>query len=140
MVLSKNNISENPANRGIFYLKAFLWIVLLSGIHSVNAQAKAYVNEPKREFGKVKKGEQLEFVYPVLNKGTQPLLIQPYEADCSCTTVEVPQKPILPGDSAMVKIKFNTGMVYDRQDRVVKLTTNGGMIKLRFKGFVQRVN
>jgi hypothetical protein len=141
MALSSHRSFKNPAFGGIFYLRAILIMLLMSvGLKNVNAQAKAIAREPKRDFGKVKKGELLEFEYWIVNTGNQPLLIQPYEAECSCTKVEIPQKPVLPADSSVVKIKFNTGIVYDRQDRLVKLSSNGGVIKLRFKGFVNRVN
>jgi hypothetical protein len=141
MVQIKNHFkSENPAKSGIFNWHMLLVLLGMFSANASFAQALAKTKTNKFDFGTVVKGEVLEFNYTVFNIGKSPLLIQPYEPDCSCTSVILSEKPVLPGDSTVIKIKFNTGIVYERQDRVVKLNSNGGSIKLRFKGFVKKNN
>ena len=106
----------------------------------VNAQAIVKVDDAKQSFGTVKKGDMVELSYTLTNIGNEPLLIQKYEVQCSCTSVEFDTKPIVPGRSTIVKVKFDTKTVYERQDRIVYLISNNknGDVKLRFKGFVKR--
>lgn len=105
-----------------------------------NGQAIAKVDDPKQSFGTVTKGDLVELKYIITNTGNEPLLIQKFEVQCTCTSVIFDEKPVLPGNSTIVTVKFDTKTVYDRQDRIVSLISNvkGGVIKLRFKGFVKR--
>ena len=59
--------------------------------------------------------------YVVTNIGTVPLLLKDFEVECSCTTAEFDDKPVLPGKSTTIVVKFDT---------------KDGYIKLRFKGNV----
>ena len=107
---------------------------------SAYSQAIIKVDDVKQSFGEVKKGDVVEMKYVLTNVGTEPLLLYKYEVECSCTTAEYDDKPILPGKSTTVIVKFDTKSAYDRQDRIVKLSSNNknGDIKLRFKGNVKR--
>jgi hypothetical protein len=104
-----------------------------------NAQAIAKVDTVKKSFDRVKKGVVVEFNYTITNVGKEPLLLQDYDVQCSCTSVSFDKRPITPGNSTIVTVKFDTKTVYEKQDRVVKIISNnkGGDIKLRFKGYVE---
>ncbi len=133
--------TKDPATSGIFYLPRIVSVlVLMLFAFSIRAQAVAKVEDAKQSFGIVTKGEVVELKYVITNAGNEPLLIQKFEVQCSCTSVIFDEKPVLPGNSTTVTVKFDTKTVYDRQDRIVTLTSNvkGGEIKLRFKGFVKR--
>lgn len=106
---------------------------------SIHSQAIAKVDTAKKSFDKVKKGAMLEFKYTITNIGKEPLILQNYEVQCSCTSVSFDEKPVPPGKSTVVTVKFDTKTVYERQDRVVRIQSNnkGGDIKLRFKGYVE---
>lgn len=43
----------------------------------------------------------------VVNTGTEPLLIVKAQAGCGCTSINYPEAPILPGDTAAVSITYN---------------------------------
>jgi len=105
----------------------------------MNAQAIASVDKPKQSFEKVMKGEVVHLNYVITNVGTEPLLLQKYDVECSCTSAKYNEAPILPGKSATVIVSFDTKTVYERQDRTVLLHSNNskGDIKLRFKGYVK---
>lgn len=104
----------------------------------LNAQAKLTIKDAKKNFGFVKKGEVVKVEYDISNNGDQPLLISDAEIYCSCTTVDYPKQPIMPGQSVKVIINFDTKTVYDRQDRTIELISNDpkGPHKLRYKGVV----
>lgn len=136
------NLKDPPNKNGrIFCLSRYLILLIMVGMSVVSkAQAIIKVEDAKQSFGTVKKGEVVELNYVLTNIGNEPLLIQKYEVQCSCTSVLFDDKPIAPGRSTTVKVKFDTKTVYERQDRVVYLTSNNknGDVKLRFKGFVKR--
>ena len=102
------------------------------------SQPKLEILEAKKNFGFVKRGELIKNEYEISNTGNQPLIISNTEIPCSCTTVDFPTQPILPGQKTKVIVNFNTATVYGRQDRVVYLISNDpeGPHKLRYKGTV----
>lgn len=137
--INNPNSFKNPASSGIFNLPILLLVILFS-FNTAKAQAIAKVDDAKKNFGMVKKGEVIDMNYTITNVGTEPLIIQKTEVECSCTTVTFDDKPVLPGQSTIINVKFDTKSVYDRQDRIVKVFSNNkkGEFNLRFKGFVQK--
>ncbi len=130
-------LCKNPAKRGIFVLLMFF----LSSGFSAFSQAIAKVDKPKYDFGRVKKGEIVKMEFTVRNVGNAPLILKNYEVACSCTSVEYETKPVLPNEQTIVKVNFDTKTVYERQDRNVFIYYNSdkkGVIKLRFKGYVEK--
>ena len=139
-MLNKKNISEkNPLGftLGIFY---FCAVLLLSALPAtVWCQAKIKIEDSKKNFGHVQRGEIIVNTYTVENTGNEPLLLKQVDIPCTCTRAEFDEKPILPGKNTFVKIIFNTKTVYGRQDRTVILQSNDPWhpeTKLRFKGTV----
>ena len=102
------------------------------------AQPRIKVTEAKKNFGFVKRGTLVKNEYEIINAGNQPLIITDAEVSCSCTTVDFPKQPVLPGQKVIVVVSFNTATVYGRQDRVVLIGSNDpkGPVKLRYKGNV----
>jgi hypothetical protein len=102
------------------------------------SQARLEVKDAKKNFGFVKRGEVIKNEYEINNTGNEPLLIHDAEISCSCTTVDFPKQPILPGQKVIVTVIFNTTTVYGRQDREVYLNSNDpkSPAKLRYKGVV----
>lgn len=114
-----------------------LVVILLSGM-SFAQQAKFYAEKPTHKFEDVKEGQQLSHIFEIKNIGDAPLLINEYKVACPCTKIDLPNKPILPNESAKLKMTFDSkGKTY-LQDRMILLQTNTkkGEEKLRFKVFV----
>lgn len=136
-------IFKNPpgCTVGIFYFRKFLAasLLVLFFLPCVS-QPKLEIKNPKNNFGFVKRGEVIKNEYEITNAGNEPLIIKEVEVACSCTTVDYPKQPILPGQKHMVTVSFNTTTVYGRQDRVVYLHSNDptGPVKLRYKGTVSQ--
>lgn len=58
------------------------------------------------EFGLVKRGPDIEIEYPFKNTGDKPLVIDSVTVTCGCTLFQIPEKPIDPGKSGKIRIKF----------------------------------
>lgn len=65
-------------------------------------------DKPVHNFGKIVAGEVVEYSFKFKNTGGRDLLINRAEASCGCTIPEWPKAPIRPGDSAYIKMKFDS--------------------------------
>ncbi|MCO5260769.1 MAG: DUF1573 domain-containing protein [Crocinitomicaceae bacterium] len=115
----------------------FFIVVLLIG-SSIFGQPVFKVDKATYVFSDAKEGEQLTHHYKITNTGNQPLIISEYKVACSCTKVELPNKPILPKETYALKVTFDTNAKYYQQDRTIVLQANTKKKteKLRFKVFV----
>jgi Protein of unknown function (DUF1573) len=59
-------------------------------------------------FGAVEEGEILLDSFTVTNTGTQPYVISHVSTGCDCTVLRLPEYPVMPGETAVVRIEFNT--------------------------------
>jgi Protein of unknown function (DUF1573) len=59
-------------------------------------------------FGALDEGLTLFDSFRVTNTGTQPYLITSHQTACDCTILAVPDQPLLPGESAVVRFELNT--------------------------------
>ena len=109
-------------------------------LNITHAQPRVKIANHKKDFGNIQRGEVLRHAYPITNEGDVPLVFTEAEAGCSCTTVQLPKAPVLPGKTDTVIVTFNTASVYGRQDRVVFLSSNDPKTpaKVRFKANVSK--
>lgn len=133
-IINKILHSQNPFGNGRVFCLALCFLIS----YSIQAQAFLKIEDSKKNFGFVKKGEvvTLEFIFE--NTGNQPLIISDIKVECSCTSVEYPKQPIAPGQKDKIIVKFNTTSTYDRQDRTLEIISNSknNPQKIRFKGVV----
>ncbi len=73
------------------------------------------------------------------NTGDSPLVIKHAKGSCGCTVPTYPKEPILPGETAQVKVRYDTKRV-GPFTKTVTLTTNEEVEKriLRIKGKVEK--
>ncbi len=62
----------------------------------------------KHDFGEVKADTDCITDFIVTNTGDKPLIIQDVKASCGCTTPKKPLKPIAPGESDVIEVKFHS--------------------------------
>lgn len=63
------------------------------------------------DYGVINKGSDGTRTFKVTNKGAQPLLLTNCSGSCGCTVPTCPREPILPGKSAEISVKYDTGRV-----------------------------
>jgi len=82
---------------------------------AVMAQAKAddviKLNEEKHDFGKLKAGVPVTYYFEIKNISDKPVVVESATASCGCTVPEKPEKPIMPGETAKLKILYNAAAV-----------------------------
>lgn len=60
------------------------------------------------DFGKIKAGEKVKHDYWIKNVGDKPLFIANVQASCGCTIPQFPTEPIMPGQTGVVILEFNS--------------------------------
>jgi Protein of unknown function (DUF1573) len=76
------------------------------------------------DFGTIAQGEKVEYNYRFKNTGTNPLIIFKAEATCGCTIPEKPEKPLMPGETGVIKVIFNSAGKKDHQSKDITVTAN----------------
>ena len=91
------------------------------------------------DFGQVNDGEIVEVDYTFKNIGESNLIIYDASASCGCTVPEYPKdKEIKPGESGVIKARFDSSGQTGKQVKSITLTTNTENSKkiIRMSGFV----
>lgn len=76
------------------------------------------------DFGTIAQGETVEYNYRFKNTGSNPLIIFKAEATCGCTIPEKPEKPLMPGETGVIKVVFNSAGKKDHQSKDITVTAN----------------
>jgi hypothetical protein len=76
------------------------------------------------DFGKIKQGDKVTYDFKFTNTGKSPLIIKDAIATCGCTKPEWPNTPIKPGESAAIKVTFNSAAKMGLQDKQITITAN----------------
>ena len=76
------------------------------------------------DFGTHDEGEILDTVFKFTNTGEVPLVISNVKTSCGCTTPYWPKKPIKPGESDVIKVKFNSNHKRGNQVKTITIHTN----------------
>ncbi len=76
------------------------------------------------DFGTHNEGEILDTVFKFTNTGEVPLVITNVKTSCGCTTPYWPKKPIQPGASDVIKVKFNTNHKPGKQTKTITIHAN----------------
>lgn len=97
---------------------------------SLNAQEKVgpkmTFDSATHNFGDVeRKGGDLVKEFRFVNDGDEPLVIKKITKSCSCTTVNYSRKPVMPGQSGVITIKYEPHKVEEGVfNRVIQIYTN----------------
>jgi hypothetical protein len=60
----------------------------------------------------------------IKNTGKSILNIRKIETDCSCTMLKLPSNKILPGESIVTSVKYDSLFKEGKQSKLIKLYTN----------------
>ncbi|MDA3891760.1 MAG: DUF1573 domain-containing protein [Salinivirgaceae bacterium] len=91
------------------------------------------------DFETIKQGESVDHVFALKNEGKSDLIIRKTKASCGCTVVSPSKEVIKPGESAELKVRFNSAGKRNKQNKSITVITNDpaeSQVVLRVKGMV----
>ncbi len=91
------------------------------------------------DYGTIEQNADPYRSFAFTNEGNAPLVITSAKGSCGCTVPEYPKEPIMPGEDAEIKVRYDTKRI-GKFTKSVTLTTNesDAKIVLRIKGDVQK--
>ena len=75
-------------------------------------------------FGTIAEGKKVEYSFRFKNTGTKPLVVTEAHASCGCTVPEKPEKPVLPGETGVIKVVFNSQGKSGHQEKAIMVSSN----------------
>jgi len=134
--MSKNTITMSK-NTIIFFLIGA--IIILGGVlvfsniqnNSSNAtqnnsgpKPRILVSEEEWDFGKVTQGEKPTHIFIVENGGEGDLIIEGVKESCACIEVSISTALIQPGESAELKVTYDTTDYQGKDDKHIHIYSN----------------
>lgn len=96
---------------------------LLSDEQLANAPVTKF-SDISHDFGNMKQGEKKEHIFMLSNEGKSDLIIRNIRSSCGCTAVAPSKNVIAPGESAPVKVTFDSRGKRGRQSKSITVITN----------------
>jgi hypothetical protein len=92
------------------------------------------------DFGLIFQGEQVVHKFKFKNTGKTDLLISNVSATCGCTIPSYSRKPIKPGDSGYIEVKFDSEGRHGQQHKsvIVLANTQPNRIELTFTAEIEK--
>lgn len=109
-------------------MKKYL-LVLFLGVFGYTLQAqekKAEINFETDviDYGEIAHGADGLREFKFTNTGNAPLIITKVYSTCGCTVPTPPKDPIMPGDSAVIKVKYKTNLPGGPIRKTITVYTN----------------
>ena len=119
-------------------LITILFIGLMSlGISAQEKVAKIEFKTDVIDYGTIEKGSDGIRVFEFTNTGNAPLIISNVKSTCGCTVPKKPEKPIMPGESGEIQVKYDTNRVNPiRKTITVISNAETPTVALKIKGLV----
>lgn len=76
------------------------------------------------DFGDIHQGDKVEHIFTFTNSGNEPLIISNVLTTCGCTAPSYPKEPVKPGESADIKIDFNSTGKMGKQNKIITILSN----------------
>ncbi|HET6243129.1 MAG: DUF1573 domain-containing protein [Bacteroidetes bacterium] len=86
--------------------------------------AEIFVEDKIFNFGKINYGEVVEHTFLIKNTGDSDLIIYNASGSCGCTIPQWSKEPVLPGEQAAIKVKFDSKGKMGNQSNTVTLISN----------------
>ena len=97
-----DQLSPEKRSQAIQYMD-----LLNTGLDKVPRTTVAW-NRDTIHFGQVEEGTILLDSFHVTNTGVYPYIVKDIKASCDCTILQFPKFPVMPGQTATVRIEFDS--------------------------------
>ncbi len=113
----------------LFVLFAFIGLsaVAQDGVLNLAVEGGAQIEfvEETVDYGTITKGSDGNREFVFTNNGNEPLIISSCKGSCGCTVPKCPTEPVLPGETAKIKVKYDTNRL-GKFTKSVTVTSNAG--------------
>ncbi len=115
-----------------------LFIAVMSlGISAQEKVAKIEFKTDVIDYGTIEKGSDGVRIFEFTNTGDAPLVISNVKSTCGCTVPAWPKKPVMPGETGEIKVKYDTKRVNPiRKTITVYSNAETPTVALKIKGQV----
>jgi hypothetical protein len=105
---------------------------------SASDTAKISFKEYEHDFGRVTAGEKVACIFTFQNTGSGPLVISSTTTSCGCTVSKFDNKPVLPGESGIIEVAFDSSGRNGKQTKTVTVQSNASkpVVLLKITGEV----
>ncbi len=117
----------------------FLFALLLSSLalQAQTQQDSIVFKATTYDYGTIVEGGDGSCEFVFTNQGKSPLLLTNVHASCGCTAPEWTKAPISPGETGVIKVKYNTAILGAfRKTITVNSTAANAMVVLNISGTV----
>ncbi|MGE4288015.1 MAG: DUF1573 domain-containing protein [Salinivirgaceae bacterium] len=101
---------------------------------------KIEFNENTFNFGTITQGQSVDYIFEFKNTGKSDLIIRKTKASCGCTVINPSKSLLKPGETAELKVKFDSTGKLNRQNKSITVITNDPsqpQVTLRVTGMVE---
>lgn len=100
--------------------------------------AKIVFAEREHNYGTIQKGGDGNCVFTFTNTGDEPLILSNVRASCGCTTPKWTQKPVMPGKTGEIGVRYNTNNVggFTKTVTITSNAVNEPRVVVKIKGNV----
>lgn len=92
----------------ILLTAVMLAVALAAAARTPGSKVGVSFDRTEADFGTVATGGPVLLEYVMTNNSDGAVAILSARASCGCTDPEYPKRPVMPGQSAVVKVTFNT--------------------------------
>lgn len=121
-------------------IKIILFTIIVYGQSELKEDSNYPIITFKSEiidYGTITQGADGVREFKFTNTGNEPLIISKAKRSCGCTIPSFPKEPIKPGESSVIKVKYDTkriGMI--NKSVIIVSNAKRNQITLRIKGKV----
>lgn len=111
----------------------------MPGVKTPVKGPKMVLEQETIDYGTIEQGSDPYRMFTFVNQGTEPLIISNARGSCGCTVPTYPKEPIMPGETAEIKVRYDTNRVGPFTKRVTLTTNEGENTRvLTIKGVVEK--
>ncbi len=97
------------------------------------------IDKDVHDYGTIQKGGDGACEFTVTNIGTEPLILSKCKGSCGCTVPKCDKAPVLPGESSIITVKYDTKRVgpINKSVTITSNAVNEPTKVVRIKGKVE---
>ena len=106
------------------YLLLLITFLLTTFINAQLVGPKIYSLEKEHDFGQIVEGSVVVHEFEVTNNGDSELYLIKVNSTCGCTVAKPSKEKLQPGETAKIKVSFNSASRSGRQKKYINVFTN----------------